>query len=115
MSENIKCCRVEIDTNIIETGKKLLNKKNRLISSKSKIFALLGNDVRLKIMTLFINYKRLCVCDLSDILNMNQSPISQHLRKLKDGELLENKREGMTIFYFIPDEIFDNMQQIIEG
>jgi len=115
MSENIKCCRVEIDTNIIETGKKLLNKKNRLTSSKSKIFALLGNDVRLKIMTLFINYKRLCVCDLSDILNMNQSPISQHLRKLKDGELLENKREGMTIFYFIPDEIFDNMQQIIEG
>ena len=43
-----------------------------------------GNSVRLKILYLLFEEKRLCVCDLSDILGMNISAISQHLRKIKE-------------------------------
>jgi DNA-binding transcriptional ArsR family regulator len=57
----------------------------------------------------------MCVCDLSDVLGMKQSPISQHLRKLKDGGLLENKRDGMTIFYFIPSKMKITLKNIIES
>jgi ArsR family transcriptional regulator len=44
---------------------------------------------------------------------MNQSPISQHLRKLKDVGLLENKREGLTIFYSIPQDKKEQLRKII--
>ena len=109
------CCRVEINEKLISNAKEYLEKDKNNISSKAKILSLLGNEVRLKIIILFLKYESMCVCDLSDILQMKQSPISQHLRKLKDGGLLENKRSGMTIFYFIPQTIIDNIRNIIEG
>ncbi len=114
MEENDFCCRFKIDENLIENAKNLLSDVDISIKEKSKIFALLGNDVRLKIIILFLQINRMCVCDLSDVLGMNQSPISQHLRKLKDGGLLENKREGMTIFYYIPLKIKKILSNILE-
>ena len=42
--------------------------------------------------------------DLSDILGMNISAISQHLRKLKDGKIIISKKTGQTIFYSMSTE-----------
>jgi len=95
------CCRLEVDTDLIKNAKARLESYETYIEAQAKIFSLLGNKVRLKITTLFLEFDRMCVCDLSDVLEMNQSPISQHLRKLKDGGILISKREGMTIFYTI--------------
>ena len=43
--------------------------------------------------------KDLCVCDLADILQITIPAISQHMRKLKDGNALQTRRSGQTIFY----------------
>ena len=114
MSENTTCCRVDVDENLIKMAKTTLQEESELISHKAKIFSLLGNEVRLKIVLLFLEYERMCVCDLADVLEMKQSPISQHLRKLKDAGVLENKREGMTIFYSIPLSIKQELQKLIK-
>jgi len=53
----------------------------------------------LKILFLLKEENELCPCDLSDILGMSFPAVSQHLRKLKDGNLIEGRREGQTIFY----------------
>ncbi len=115
MNQIENCCRQSVDTLLIESAKDMLEVKENKLSEKAKIFALLGNEARLKMMTIFLQTERVCVCDLSDILQMNQSPISQHLRKLKDAGLLENKREGMTIFYFIPSNKKETLVSLIEG
>ncbi len=73
-------------------------------SQLSGILALAGNEVRLKILYLLEEEKELCPCDLSDILNMSIPAISQHLRKLKDGGIIESRREGQTIYYSLKDE-----------
>jgi len=65
---------------------------------------LAGNNVRLKILFLLYEEKQLCVCDLSDILGMTISAISQHLRKLKDRKLIETERQAQTIFYSLTKE-----------
>ena len=108
------CCRVDVDTDLIEEAKKCLASKEAYLSEQAKTFSLLGNEVRLKIMTLFLEFERMCVCDLGDVLEMNQSPISQHLRKLKDGGLLVNKREGMTIFYSINPAKRAMLEQVLK-
>ncbi|PHS37132.1 MAG: transcriptional regulator [Sulfurovum sp.] len=115
MNQTESCCRMSVDTLLIESAKDMLASKEEGLKEKAKIFALLGNEVRLKMMTVFVNVDSVCVCDLSDILKMNQSPISQHLRKLKDAGLLESKREGMTIFYSIPSDQKEILLSLIKG
>jgi DNA-binding transcriptional ArsR family regulator len=109
------CKRASVDTVMIESAQDMLEALESNIDEKAKIFALLGNEVRLQIITLLLNVEQLCVCDISDILQMNQSPISQHLRKLKDGGLLQNRREGMTIYYSIVTAKKKLLQSIIGG
>ena len=108
------CCRVDVDIDLIQKAKASLVSKEAHFSEKVKLFSLLGNEVRLKIVTLFLEFERMCVCDLSDVLEMNQSPISQHLRKLKDGGILLNKREGMTIFYSIAPSQKNLLEQVLK-
>ncbi|HQS22878.1 MAG: transcriptional regulator [Sphingobacteriia bacterium 24-36-13] len=70
----------------------------------SALLSLAGNEVRLKILYLLDREKELCPCDLSDILGMTVPAISQHLRKMKDGHLIEFRKEGQTIFYFLKSD-----------
>ena len=63
------------------------------------MLALAGNGVRLKMLFLLLDQQQLCVCDLADVLQMNVSAISQHLRKLKDGGVVQARKVGQTVFY----------------
>ncbi|CAI6144823.1 MAG: hypothetical protein SPLUMA1_SPLUMAMAG1_01733 [uncultured Sulfurimonas sp.] len=115
MNAPITCCRIEADDDLIKSAKTMLCSDNKILRDKAKLFSLLGNEVRLKIVTLFLSYTRMCVCDLADVLEMKQSPISQHLRKLKDAGVLDNKREGMTVFYFISSGVKLELEQLLKG
>jgi DNA-binding transcriptional ArsR family regulator len=70
----------------------------------ARVLELSGNEVRLKILYLLEEEGELCPCDLSDILSMSVPAISQHLRKLKDGNVIQSKRVGQTIFYSLTDD-----------
>ena len=108
------CCRPEIDLGKIEDAKEFLLGRKETLEQRSALFALLGNEVRLRIVTLFLRYERLCVCDLADILDMRQSPVSQHLRKLKDGGLLQSQREGVTVYYSIAPKLKEQLETFIK-
>jgi DNA-binding transcriptional ArsR family regulator len=49
---------------------------------------------------------RKCVCDLAEVLELSDSAISQHLRKLKDRNIVKTRRQGQTIFYSLVDNAF---------
>jgi DNA-binding transcriptional ArsR family regulator len=55
-------------------------------------------------MFLLEEENELCPCDLADILSMSIPAISQHLRKLKDGGVIEARRSGQIIFYSLKAE-----------
>jgi len=107
-----ECIRVFADINQINGCIELLNKTDGSITRLSKVLNLAGNGVRLKILYLIYKEEQLCVCDLSDILNMNVSAISQHLRKLKDGNILFDRRVGQTIYYSINEDYLDTLLPI---
>ncbi|MCF6172876.1 MAG: metalloregulator ArsR/SmtB family transcription factor [Campylobacteraceae bacterium] len=109
------CIRKNPDTDLLSKCIIFLENNSEETLKKSRVFSLLGNEVRLKIIMIFLNFDNLCVCDLSDILGIAQSAVSQHLRKLKDGGLLQNKRKGMTIFYSICKEKKEQLKKILEG
>ncbi len=98
------CIRVFADINLINVCKEKLSHVDESTESLANSLSLAGNVVRLKILFLLQEEGQLCVCDLSDILGMNISAISQHLRKLKDGKIITPKKTGQTIFYSMSAE-----------
>ena len=102
--ENNSCIRQQADIEQINRCKNTVSELNESFDYLANGLSLVGNSVRLKILYLLFEEKRLCVCDLSDILGMNISAISQHLRKMKDRNLLGNDREAQTIFYSLTSE-----------
>ena len=102
--ENNSCIRQKADVQQINRCKDTVLVLNEPIDYLANGLSLVGNSVRLKILYLLFEEKRLCVCDLSDILGMNISAVSQHLRKMKDRNLIETEREAQTIFYSLTAE-----------
>src|SRR5690606_10277377 len=102
--ENNSCIRQQADIEQINRCKDTVSELNESFDYLANGLSLVGNSVRLKILYLLFEEKRLCVCDLSDILGMNISAISQHLRKMKDRNLLETERDAQTIFYSLTTE-----------
>jgi DNA-binding transcriptional ArsR family regulator len=102
--ENNSCIRQQADIGQINRCKDTVSELNESFDYLANGLSLVGNSVRLKILYLLFEEKRLCVCDLSDILEMNISAISQHLRKMKDRNLIETEREAQTIFYSLTTE-----------
>ena len=102
--ENNSCIRQQADIEQINRCKDTVSELNESFYYLANGLSLVGNSVRLKILYLLFEEKRLCVCDLSDILGMNISAISQHLRKMKDRNLIETEREAQTIFYSLTTE-----------
>ena len=110
--ENNSCIRQQADIEQINRCKDTVSELNESFDYLANGLSLVGNNVRLKILYLLFEEKRLCVCDLSDILGMNISAISQHLRKMKDRNLLETDREAQTIFYSLTAE-YEKMSKSI--
>ncbi|MBX2901648.1 MAG: winged helix-turn-helix transcriptional regulator [Cyclobacteriaceae bacterium] len=99
--EKNTCIRVLADPVQIRQCKEEIAGKKGAFNRLSSVLSLAGNEVRLKILYLLDLEKELCPCDLSDILQMSIPAVSQHLRKMKDGGLIEARKAGQTIFYSV--------------
>ena len=102
--ENNTCLRVLADVNQIKECKEDVKRINGSVKRISKALNLAGNEVRLNILFLLYKEGEMCPCDLSDVLEMKVPAISQHLRKLKDADLVIDKKIGQTVFYSIINE-----------
>lgn len=61
-------------------------------------FKVLSDETRLRIMIL-LHERKLCVCEICDILDASQPKISRHLTKLRDMGFVLDERQGQWIFY----------------
>ena len=101
--DNNICIQVDRNEEQINRCKAKLSEISTSVSDLSRTLSLAGNQVRLNIFVLLQEEVRLCVCDLGEILEMKLPAVSQHLRKLKDANLVETEREGSTIYYYLTD------------
>ena len=113
MSQNT-CIRVLADLNQIKECREKVKRVDESVDVLTNALALAGNSARLKILYLLQEEGQLCPCDLSDILGMTVSAISQHLRKLRDGRLIESKKTGQTIFYSVNSDYSDILKPIFK-
>lgn len=115
MDNNQSCIRLFADKVQIDNCRETLQNNQIAFKKLSGILALAGNEVRLKILFLLEEENELCPCDLADILGMSIPAVSQHLRKLKDGGVVEGRRDGQTIFYSLRTEQLDILRPFFKN
>ena len=113
MTDNT-CIRVLADVNQIKECRQRVKSVDTSLLLLANAFSLVGNDARIKILYLLQEEGQLCPCDLSDILGMGVSSISQHLRKLKDSKIITSKKTGQTIFYSISSEYSEILKPVFK-
>ncbi|MEM9926777.1 MAG: metalloregulator ArsR/SmtB family transcription factor [Cyanobacteria bacterium P01_D01_bin.50] len=75
-------------------------------------FHALSEPLRVKVLQLLRN-REICVCDLCDALNVNQSKLSFHLKNLKEANLVYARQEGRWIYYSLNQSQFAVLQQYL--
>ena len=68
----------------------------------AEIFKVFGDSTRIKILYVLFE-SEMCVCDIAQLLNMNQSAIYHQLKILKQSRLVKSRREGKAVFYSLAD------------
>jgi len=71
------------------------------------LFKALSDPNRLRILKM-LQFKPLCVCEVTGILNLATSTVSKHLHILRESEFIKEKKEGKWVYYYINDNSDDN-------
>lgn len=110
VDNNIESCNCNVihEDVVMKVSEKL--PKDEVLYDLAELFKAFGDSTRVKILCALFE-SEMCVCDLSNLLNMTQSAISHQLRVLKATRLVKFRRDGKVIYYSLDDEhikeIFD--------
>ena len=61
-------------------------------------FKVLGDKTRLRILSL-LQGRELCVCDLTEVFEISQPGVSQHMRRLRQIGFVNERRGGQWTYY----------------
>lgn len=80
------------------------------------MFRAFGDQKRLKIIKMLASNmeETLCVSDVAKKLDITQPAASQHIRVLKNINLLNENRRGYRVFYSINIEVFKEYKNEID-
>ncbi|MDD5749347.1 MAG: metalloregulator ArsR/SmtB family transcription factor [Patescibacteria group bacterium] len=77
------------------------DKNNRQeVSQTAELLKIIAEDNRLKILCVLKGGER-CVCDIWQDLDIPQNLASHHLKVLKDAGLIDSRKEGLRVIYWI--------------
>lgn len=88
----------------VEIRKNLAVKRG--LNTLAQLLSVAGNPQRIRILSLLHTHKEMCVCDLSEVLGISVSAVSQHLRKLKDSHVVSSRKDARTVYYSLAKNLF---------
>ena len=77
------------------------------------IIKALGQENRLRILNL-LNQQKLCVCELQNIMDENQSNISRHLNVLKNANIISSEKDALWIYYYLDKKTLEEYPFIVD-
>lgn len=77
--------------------------EERVLEFKSRIFKVMGNSNRVKILEILRSGEN-CQCEIIPLIHQSQPTVSRHLKLLEEAGLLISRKEGTKMFYKVVDE-----------
>jgi|SRR6056297_775589 len=96
-------CEVFDPNNEVVKSLKRQKLKEEVIYDLAETFKVLGDPTRIKILYA-LKESELCVCELSELLDMSSSAISHQLRVLRNNKLVKFRKEGRSVYYSLDDD-----------
>jgi len=81
--------------------------------NSAQLFKVLADETRLRIVHLLIRGE-LCVCEIMKVLNIGQSKASRHLGVLRNVGLVQDRRDGLWMYYSLVQPHGITHQRILE-
>jgi ArsR family transcriptional regulator len=80
-------------------------KKNEFhnVEKLSSLLKLVGEGSRLKILCI-LKEDETCVCEIVEALSLSQSLISHHLKDLKEAGLIQDRKQGLWVYYSLTEK-----------
>ena len=81
-----------------------------------QLFKALADENRIRVLAL-LKHGELCVCEIEEILKIQQSNASRHLNKLKLAGLITSGKKSQWVFYRLNDDMlvkYPFIQMIVE-
>ncbi len=94
------CCEHETHRDVLD---KIELPDDEHFFELSEFFSVMGDSTRIKILYLLFNGE-MCVCDISEKLDMSMSAISHQLRVLKNARIVKYRKSGKSVFYSLADD-----------
>lgn len=92
---------------------------SKLAEMTASILKAQSHPIRVKILDALCTTDEICVCDMNEFLESEQSNISQHLKVLRDAGLITFRKEGLRALYRVkhPEvkDILDAVRNIIKA
>ena len=80
----------------------------------AKLFKALADPHRLRVVNLLaVSGGPVCVCDLTETLELSQPTVSFHMKKLVDAGLLEREQRGVWAYYSLRDEAVRRLADVV--
>lgn len=73
------------------------------VGEAATLLRMLGNERRLALLCLLVSHKEMSAGELSEAVGLSQSACSQHLAKMREEQLVETRRAGLSVYYRIAD------------
>ncbi len=67
----------------------------------SRVFTALGDEHRQRILLTFEPGERLNVGQIAEVSTLSRSAVSHHLKVLREAGVLESRKEGKEIYFWI--------------
>ena len=84
------------------------------LKETAKLNKALSDITRLRIMVLLYKRKKLCVCEIKEVIGLSQPTISSHLKILENVNLVKSFREGKWINYKVHENLEKEKKQYLE-
>ena len=80
----------------------------------AKLFKALSDPHRVRIVNMLSNSdEAICVCDLTDPLDLSQPTVSHHLKKLLDAGLITREQRGTWSYYSLNRDAMRRLVDVV--
>lgn len=80
----------------------------------ASLLKVLADPARLRIVSMLANADEVCVCDLTEPLDLSQPTVSHHMKVLREAGLVEAERRGKWIFYSLVSQRITEVARAFE-
>lgn len=78
--------------------------ENDMLEQLTGLFSAFSDETRVRMVSA-LSITEMCVTDLAEVLNVNQTTVSHQLKLLRNSGVVQGIREGKTVYYSLKSPV----------